>query len=214
MAQPPLTTREDVKLLLQKPVTEEQHNDVLDYLIRMASAKIRSFTRRRFTVPQEEQTRSFPIGSDSMIYLDEVFSEADVLSVAGVYGEWEAFRFVPEEFPTRGGYLHLEAAASGLDRFMFPSDHRDWFTTEIRGPIRHGSVGDSLIVVARYGWPAIPEGIAYEATRTVQEWFESEVADFTTAYDAAQNRFIVPEELPSAVQKAITDWKVPEAVLI
>ena len=214
MAQPPLTIKEDVKLLLQKDATETEHDAVLDYLIRSASSKIRSFTRRRFTVPIEQQTRSFPIGIESTIYLDEVFSEADVLSVAGAYGEWDAFRFVPEEFPARGGYLHLEAAASGVDRYLYPSDHRDWFTTEIRGPVRQGSQGDSLIVVARYGWPEIPEGISYEAARTVQEWFESEVTDYTTAYDSNQNRFVVPDELPSAVQKAITDWKIPGEVMV
>lgn len=213
MTQPLLTSKPRVKLLLQREEADTSMDAVLDFLIEAASEKVRAFTGRRFTSPAGLQTREVALRDSGAIYIDEVFSAGSIVSVTGPAGISEPYRFVPERYPVKGGWLHLDATP-GRSVEMYPRDHLDFFTTEIRGPVASRRPGDTIQVTAYYGYPAIPASLDYEAARLVQEWFDSDVADYSTSFDANQGRFIVPEELPSAVQKSLEKWKIPEGVLV
>lgn len=218
MAQPPLTTPENVRLLMGDNAPPApaagQPDTLLEHLISRASAMIRTETGRRFTSPVEaDATRSFRAYAGGTIYLDEILSEADVLAVSDEYGPITSYEVRVESYPARGAYLYL----SGEDWpgvKDFPESHLDWFTRNMRGGVnRTYWRGQRVSVRGNWGYAAIPEEIDYLTARTVSTWHQAEISHFAATFNEVQGTLVRPERLPAVVMSALKWWKVPQAIV-
>lgn len=220
MARPPLTDVENVKISLRSEDYEGVNDTLLGMMVEAASQTIREHTGRAFTSPKQanvERTFYLPAEHDRL-YLDEVLSDADVISVNSLGGEALVYDLEPDHVDpaqVKGTWLRFSDTYA-LPYSAFPQDHADWF---IREPYRGGdlayTIAGRIKVRGNWGWTQIPSAIEWQTRLTVKSWYELGVEHFGRQFDAVEGRFVRPEELPSSVIGALRGWQHPmkEAVL-
>lgn len=201
-----LTTTDNVRLLLQED--SDKRNDIIDYLIPVASDAIRSETGRLFTIPPVVEDRQVLIYRDRIVYLDEINEITAVLDANGLAMAYET---LPESsIPKRGEYLLI---AQPVDASKLPPMHADLFTVNLNGPYPQGynSWPLRVRVYGNWGWAKVPKEIDYLCARTVQLWYKGGIAEFTQTYalGGPVDQFVVPDRLPTAVIKGLKSWKKP-----
>lgn len=219
MAQPDLTTLQRVKDYLRSPVGENAEV-VLQDMIRVASRMIRRETRRRFTSPVEVGvSRTLNVYGNSFVYVDELRSPADLISVSGEDGLSVLYKtdFEETDGDPKGCTIELADdatafATAGLSGRRLPADHGDLFIRELGGYPYWGGLPDSITVTGNFGWPEIPEDIAFAAVRTVALWFKEEIAHYTDDAFISRGRQFNPEALPPITMAMLRggDWIVEE----
>lgn len=210
----PLTDWEQVKDLLGSNRSPDGGETTLQVLIDGASELIRKETRRRLTVPkQTNETRRFRAYRNATIYLDEMLSRGDILSVTGPYGNVTGWRIEEESYPARGCYLYLPTYATPDFRGEWPASHLDWFTREIRPEYLARQSpnwnGDGVEVTGNWGYSKIPDDIQYLAARTVAIWWTADQTSFSASFNEAGD-ISVPERLPTVILSALNKhWRAP-----
>src|SRR5215207_1673122 len=221
MAQPNLTDSQSVLDWLRDPVPENKRWIIEEY-IAVASSMIREVTKRRFTEPRElDVIREYRTYGTDIVYVDEVFSESDLISVVdenGVYLTYDA-DFDRIDPVTQGCELVLQPTgfASGSSwrnggLLALPPDHGELFITELSYPVGALAGGSDfprkVLVRGNFGWEKIPAEIEFAARRTVGTWFREEIARYTADAFISRGRVFEPEALPPMVQSQLskTGW--------
>jgi hypothetical protein len=210
VAQPALTDTEKVRAYIGKKGPED--DTILNDFIASASSMIRDHTGRRFSSPAEIETRELAVrGAADRIYIDEVFTAAQILSVTGLDLASISYYTMSTDLSIKKGRWLYMGGPGLLPSTVYPPDHADLFIREYSGgPPTEYFAPVALLVTAEFGWDEIPPDIEFMARACVKYWYESQVAHFGRQFDAAEGRVIFPEHLPSIVLKGLEPWVHPE----
>lgn len=208
----PLTDIDQVKTLLG--ITGDERDDDLDFLVESASGMVREHTGRRFNEDRVLETRTlYPQGRRS-VYVDELFSADDIVSVTDSYGSVLEYNFRPDIRAGRakGGRLIFPTRVFDVD--YLPPEHSDHFVRNMHGYSLEGTL-DEINVSATFGWgDNLPPEIRYIVARTVMVWYKGELAHFASTFNLEMGETVVPEKLPASVVGQLSDWVLDEFVAV
>lgn len=226
MPRPLLTDVPRVKEYLRSPIGEGGEL-ILERFCTVASRLIRRETGRKFTVPRIATTREFRTYDFSTVYVDEVFSVADITSVTDSTGlalnydlDWDGGdQNFPEDDPPMGATLEVKPLGLDFGITGLPEDHADYFIRDIRGDalIKYPEI---VRVTGTFGYEEdgnpfeIPEEIRFAATRAVALWFKEEIAHYTEDAFISRGREFTPEALPPIVMATLRDWVAKYPVVV
>jgi hypothetical protein len=231
---PDLTTTSRVKGYLRSGSgISSDDTRTLGDLIRIASRLIRATTRRRFGTRGEtpvSQTRLVPTYGSESVYIDELMSTDDLVSVTDSSGLTVPYEIDIDDYSSasgepRGATIHVGAYAGmyesrGLN-YSWAPDHADLFIRNLNlDGYTYGSsagrVPRKLSVTAVFGWEEIPEDISFAATRAVALWFKEEIAHFGEDAFISRGQQFNPEELPPLTMAMLrgANWIVREGALV
>lgn len=225
MAQEPLTTVTKVKDYLRQPVGENAELMLSDFAT-IASRMVREFTRRRFTTPRTTEVREFRTYGLDTVYVDELLSAADVISVTGEDGvPLEADLDFSETLggsQAKGCVLRVQplyATYGGLSNL--PQDHGDLFIRNFAGAQEDPS--PKLVrVEATFGYDPlgadgeypIPPDVEFATRRAVALWYKEEIAHYTQDAFISRGRMFEPEMLPPISASMLKPWKVETPLIL
>ena len=67
--------------------------------------------------------------------------------------------------------------------------------------------GNVVSVDAEWGWPKVPESVRQDVIYTASEWYARDVEKFSATFSIDQGRILLPQVLPSQVQRAAENWR-------
>jgi len=67
--------------------------------------------------------------------------------------------------------------------------------------------GQVVSVDAEWGWPAVPQSVRQDVILTTAEWFARDVEKFSATFSLDQGRILLPQVLPSQVQRNAENWR-------
>lgn len=208
MAEPLLTSRDEVYDLLRDVTREVNNDELIDRMVRAASEDVRDFTNRKFTSPPVTETRRFLLRGRKMVYLEEVLDPTTVTAVVDISAAMPRYRITTNRSQRgKGCYLHIDGPVRPGE---VPADHADYFITEFSEGMTL-QVGQFVDVTATYGYVTIPPQISYQTARTARTYFSRESSFTDTQFVEETGRS--PEALPSAVAKALESWVVPDVLV-
>ncbi|MFP5372562.1 MAG: head-tail connector protein [Actinomycetes bacterium] len=173
-----------------------------DFITR-ASRLVRSFTRRRFTVPPFVGERRFHLQAGRYVYLDD-----PAAGIAYVRGEGSGAG-------TLGASLvegePASAVGSGVDL-----PYREPDPTDPEYLLRPRLVLDApytgpVVVSASFGWSRVPEDVQQAVLVTVGIWFERDVANTSTTFSLDERRTQSPEALPAQAKGILEPYRLQGA---
>lgn len=176
-----LTTLDNVRDFLDLDDDDTEGDDLLERYIRDASRAVRSVTGRKFTItptgPRPEGPRTVVARGDRRIYVDELFSAADINLVTDVNGvALTGYRYEPDSRdPQLGGTLVFPKR---VDPGLLPIDHLDNFIRNLDGSEVEIPSGP-ITIDATWGYTAVPEEIEYLTRWAVAVWNENELVEMT-----------------------------------
>ncbi len=191
-------------------------DDAFDYLIPVASETIRHYTGRRFTIddPLVSSTREFIVYDDGSVYLDETFPSRTI-TVRDKDGIAMEVQTRPEiRQPQKGCWILFGRRIPEHKKpYPLPESHLDHFTRNMHGVAspNRSYMGEVIEVTSTWGYTSVPTEIDYQCARTVAHWFQTDIAEYATMWSEEARSFMVPEELPSVVKKALRYWKLPRS---
>lgn len=189
MATGDLTTLEVVREYLQKEEIDVDQDGVIGTLVTAASDAVRVFLDRNIGLQETAATHTFELDNDrgflpltphDLRSLSSIKVDTDQGSGTALTSE--QYRLYPRD-QELGVYTYIKLRLSGRN---------SWGTREIE------IVGDWGIAAVD-----IPDVVQHWTTIAVVEWIRADVSNFSTQFDAVQERVIRPESLPSAVRAGI-----------
>ena len=67
--------------------------------------------------------------------------------------------------------------------------------------------GNVVSVDAEWGWPKVPESVRQDVIYTAAEWYARDVEKFSSTFSLDQGRILMPQVLPSQVQRSAEGWR-------
>jgi hypothetical protein len=208
----PLTFIDQVKSLLG--YTGDERDEDLQFLVDAASEMVREHTGRRFSEDRVLETRTlYPQGRRS-VYVDELFSNDDIVSVTDSHGSPLQYNFRPDVRAGRAKGARLFFPSRIFDVDYLPEQHSDHFVRNMHGYSVEGEL-DEININATFGWGEnLPPEIRYIVARTVMIWYKGELAHFASTFNAEMGTTVIPEKLPASVVGQLSDWVLDEFVAV
>jgi hypothetical protein len=209
-----LTEWNKVKLLFGADNQPDQDNAnvTFDFLIRAASKLIRRETGRRFGPRQSGVTRSYVVAKGGKVYVDELFTVDDILSIEGPVGVTVDWEYAPQdENPEEnlGGYIKMGGEPWPYDLARMAPEHDGFFTRNMNPP--PGAPRDwsntAIKITGNFGYEDIPDDISYLCARTVQIWWDTNIVNFSEGEESGAVE--IPDRLPQSVLSALRYYRKP-----
>jgi hypothetical protein len=182
------------------------------FLIGAASDLIRRETGRRFGPRLASMTRNFRVSRGGTVYIDELLSEGDIISIEGPTGVTADWEYEPQdEDPDAnlGGWITMGGEPWPYDLAILAPSHDGFFTRNMHPPEGAPRNWENSVikVTGNFGYNKVPETISYLCARAVQIWWDTNVVNFDDSEEG--NIAEPPDRLPQSVLTALRYFKKP-----
>lgn len=190
---PELTTLNEVRAYLQKPVTDTSQDALISSLIRRVSQQIETYAQREFT-PADGQTRTFAYYGGGYLNV----APFDLRTVTGVTYDTENAAPVVLD----GDEYRLRPFASATGTYQ--QVYLPGYSAGLLEPVGVEITGD-------WGFASIPEDVSHAAVMAVAHALRNEVGITSTITELGEVRFERPAALPATVRAILDSYRQPVA---
>lgn len=204
-----LTTVAAVRDYLQKPGADTAQDAIIQTLITEASRMILRYTERELAPATASATRRFILNPQRRVRVNGLDSYLvdlnpyDLRTASSVQLNPEAAS--PTTLTASSDYLlHPHATRHGVYTHLLVS------RSVALGSTLQSRFGFSYVDIAgAWGFASVPEDVARACKVCVGIWMRREVQAFSATFNLDEGRVERPEALPTAVQRALFDFKRP-----